>query len=402
MEPISEALKLLKRQAEIQQGLRRNSTTRVIEERELYLIRNRLAQFPAAVQAIALTAAELHRPIENLSRDTDVPAGPQRSRSEASRDLRRVREEFPQKSDADISGKCERMSAHFCGYSSLSPRDRFRDSAITLANCPRTRPPMPDTLHLAAWNINHRTGRKSIPPDTLHAIAALDIDVLVLTEFVDGPHHEPLQGEPQGHRLREPRGVRKGPAPEPGPDRRPHPARRRRPAPPSRSHRGRHHQLAAPPSARVQARDRRLPRTVYLNNDDRLGYWQQVEGDRPVRPRASRRVPRRLQLDPHTDTRPCAQVFPRLTSEGFTLANPRATGATTPATAWRHPHRPRARQSHGYALTEARYLYKTGRHTARRPANGHGPALSDHALLSIRVERPVVVQRTGPPDTAAA
>jgi len=67
MEPISEALQLLKRQAEIQQGLRRNSTTRVIEERELYLIRNRLAQFPAAVQAIALTAAELHRPIENLS-----------------------------------------------------------------------------------------------------------------------------------------------------------------------------------------------------------------------------------------------------------------------------------------------------------------------------------------------
>ena len=67
MEPISEALKLLKRQAEIQQGLRRSSTTRVIEERELYLIRNRLAQFPAAVQAIALTAAELHRPIEYLS-----------------------------------------------------------------------------------------------------------------------------------------------------------------------------------------------------------------------------------------------------------------------------------------------------------------------------------------------
>jgi hypothetical protein len=42
---------------------------------------------------------------------------------------------------------------------------------------------MPDTLHLAAWNVNHRTGRKSIPPDTLHAIAALDIDVLVLTEL---------------------------------------------------------------------------------------------------------------------------------------------------------------------------------------------------------------------------
>ena len=47
---------------------------------------------------------------------------------------------------------------------------------------------MTSTLHLAAWNINHRTGRKSIPPDTLHAIAALDIDVLVLTESVSYTH----------------------------------------------------------------------------------------------------------------------------------------------------------------------------------------------------------------------
>ena len=73
MEPITEALELLKRQAEIQHGLRRDSTTRVIEERELFLIRNRLAQFPAAVQAIALTAAELHRPVEHLSvRDVEA------------------------------------------------------------------------------------------------------------------------------------------------------------------------------------------------------------------------------------------------------------------------------------------------------------------------------------------
>jgi hypothetical protein len=47
---------------------------------------------------------------------------------------------------------------------------------------------MPNSIHLAAWNLNHRTGRKSIPPAVLHAIAALDIDVLVLTEFVDGDH----------------------------------------------------------------------------------------------------------------------------------------------------------------------------------------------------------------------
>lgn len=67
MESIVGVLRLLKRQAEIQQGLRPNSSTRVIEEREIFLIRHRLARFPATVQAVALTAAELHRPIEYLS-----------------------------------------------------------------------------------------------------------------------------------------------------------------------------------------------------------------------------------------------------------------------------------------------------------------------------------------------
>jgi hypothetical protein len=39
----------------------------MLAERELYLIRNKLAQFPAAVQAIGLAAAELHRPVDTLS-----------------------------------------------------------------------------------------------------------------------------------------------------------------------------------------------------------------------------------------------------------------------------------------------------------------------------------------------
>ena len=67
MDPITEALRLLRRQAEIQNSLRRGRGSRVTEERELYLIRNRLAQFPAAVQAITITAAELHRPVDTLS-----------------------------------------------------------------------------------------------------------------------------------------------------------------------------------------------------------------------------------------------------------------------------------------------------------------------------------------------
>ena len=67
MEPIGEALQLLKRQAAIQHGLRRDSATRVLEERELYLIRQRLSRYPAALQAIAVAASELHRPADTLS-----------------------------------------------------------------------------------------------------------------------------------------------------------------------------------------------------------------------------------------------------------------------------------------------------------------------------------------------
>ena len=71
MEQVSEALSLLKRQAHIQDRLRHSDANRVLAERELFLIRNRLAHFPAAVQAIGLAAADLHRPVEFL-KATDV------------------------------------------------------------------------------------------------------------------------------------------------------------------------------------------------------------------------------------------------------------------------------------------------------------------------------------------
>ena len=67
MEPISEALDLLRRQSLILGSLRRDSANRVIEERELFLIRQRLARYPAALQAIAFAAGELHRPADTLS-----------------------------------------------------------------------------------------------------------------------------------------------------------------------------------------------------------------------------------------------------------------------------------------------------------------------------------------------
>ncbi len=48
---------------------------------------------------------------------------------------------------------------------------------------------MPTSIHLVAWNVNHRGSRKPLHPETLDAIAALAPDILVLTEFVDARHH---------------------------------------------------------------------------------------------------------------------------------------------------------------------------------------------------------------------
>ena len=67
MEQVVETLNLLKRQAHIQDTLRHSDANRVLAERELYLIQKRLARFPATLQAIAVAAAELHKPVDALS-----------------------------------------------------------------------------------------------------------------------------------------------------------------------------------------------------------------------------------------------------------------------------------------------------------------------------------------------
>ena len=71
MEPITEALELLKRQAVLENGLRRAGGIRVTEERELYALRERLQRYPQAVTAILQTASNLNRPVDTL-RPQDV------------------------------------------------------------------------------------------------------------------------------------------------------------------------------------------------------------------------------------------------------------------------------------------------------------------------------------------
>lgn len=67
MEPITEALSLLKRQAEIESGLQQPGGIRVTEERELYALMTRLRRYPQAVTAILTAASNLRRPVDTLS-----------------------------------------------------------------------------------------------------------------------------------------------------------------------------------------------------------------------------------------------------------------------------------------------------------------------------------------------
>jgi len=66
MEPIAEVLELLKRQAELENGLRQPGGLRVTEEREIYALRERLQRYPQAVSAILQAAQNLHPPVDSL------------------------------------------------------------------------------------------------------------------------------------------------------------------------------------------------------------------------------------------------------------------------------------------------------------------------------------------------
>ncbi len=63
---ISTVLDLLKRQAELEEGLRRPGGFRVTEEGEIYALRERLQRYPQAVAAILQAARSLNRPVETL------------------------------------------------------------------------------------------------------------------------------------------------------------------------------------------------------------------------------------------------------------------------------------------------------------------------------------------------
>jgi hypothetical protein len=67
MEPLHEALRLIKRQTELENAMRRPGGIRVTEERELFQLRNALTLYPAALTAIIEAAARMRRPVDTIS-----------------------------------------------------------------------------------------------------------------------------------------------------------------------------------------------------------------------------------------------------------------------------------------------------------------------------------------------
>ncbi len=67
MEPLHEALRLIKRQAELEIAMRRPGGIRITEERELHQLRDALTRYPAAVSAIMEAASRMRRPIDTIS-----------------------------------------------------------------------------------------------------------------------------------------------------------------------------------------------------------------------------------------------------------------------------------------------------------------------------------------------
>jgi hypothetical protein len=74
--PLHEALRLIKRQTELENAMRRPGGIRVTEERELFQLRYALTQYPAAVTAIIEAAARMRRPVDTISVNDIQADGP--------------------------------------------------------------------------------------------------------------------------------------------------------------------------------------------------------------------------------------------------------------------------------------------------------------------------------------
>jgi hypothetical protein len=67
MQTVEEALTLMRRQAALEAAMKQPGGIRIIEERELHIVRHRLTEFPDATRFVLEAARALRRSIVELS-----------------------------------------------------------------------------------------------------------------------------------------------------------------------------------------------------------------------------------------------------------------------------------------------------------------------------------------------
>lgn len=73
MQTVNEALRMLKRQAELQRAMKQPGGVRITEEQELHVLRQKLMEFPEAMEAALQAAHAMRRPISEITaRDVEL------------------------------------------------------------------------------------------------------------------------------------------------------------------------------------------------------------------------------------------------------------------------------------------------------------------------------------------
>jgi hypothetical protein len=76
MQTVTDALNLLKRQAELESAIKEPGGIRLTEEQELHVLRRQLQQFPEPMQAVIQAAHAVRRPLSELTaQDVEMWAG---------------------------------------------------------------------------------------------------------------------------------------------------------------------------------------------------------------------------------------------------------------------------------------------------------------------------------------
>jgi len=63
MQPINEAIRLLRRQADLEAAMRKPGGIRITEEQELIMLKRRLTEYPEAALAVMQAAHAIRKPV---------------------------------------------------------------------------------------------------------------------------------------------------------------------------------------------------------------------------------------------------------------------------------------------------------------------------------------------------